>query len=368
MGFMTKVPFDPPKLPPQINYNKLVAEIARAHTSIAKLDALLSQLKNPHLLARTIVTREAVLSSQIEGTEATLSEVLEQEARGLVTENTSAEKDYREIINYRLALEQGLEILEDRPLSENMIKSLHSILLRSTRGHNRGPGEFRRKLVYIGKPGATIEEASYVPPLPDRIPELFSNLENYIHGPERDSLVQIGISHYQFEAIHPFEDGNGRIGRLIISLMLYKKKLLLYPFIYLSEFFEEHRKEYYDLLRGVSENKDWEGWLAFFLRGIDIQASKAQLTCQKVLDLHESLKSRMHELNSRYAHEFLDALFASPFFTSRSIKVGSGIKNEQTLFTMIGKFKNQGIIVDAAPARRRNKIYRFNALLTILEN
>jgi len=327
----------------------------------------LSQLRNPRLLSRTLVTREAVLSSQIEGTEATLSEVLEQEAKNVSNEVTPLEKDFREIINYRKALEHGIEILKDKPLTENVIKELHAILLRSARGHQRGPGEFRRKLVYIGKPGAPREEASYVPPLPDAIPELFSNLEHYIHSEERDTLVQIGVVHYQFEAIHPFEDGNGRIGRLLISLMLFQKNILSYPFIYLSEFFEEHRREYYDLLRNVSEQGDWENWLSFFLRGIDVQAHKAQEASQHILNLHEELKTKVLELNSRYAHEFLEALFINPFFSSRTMHQRAGIKNAQTLSTLISKFKGAGIITDAAPGKKRNKIYRFDALLKILE-
>ncbi len=262
---MAKHPFSPPKIPPKINYENLVSEIAQAHKSLARLDALISRLENPQLLSRTFATREAVLSSQIEGTEATLSEVLEQEARDSQKEGTPLEKDFREIINYRLALERGVSMLKEKPLTENFIKELHIILLRSTRGYNKAPGEFRRKLVYIGKPGAGIDKASYVPPLPDAIPELFTNLERYIHSDsERDILIQIGVAHYQFEAIHPFEDGNGRIGRLLISLMLYQKKLLRYPFIYLSEFFEANRRDYYDLLRSVSEQWGLGGLVEIF--------------------------------------------------------------------------------------------------------
>lgn len=365
---MTKPPFDLPKLPPpRIDYAKLVNEIAKANASVARLDALLSHLKNPRLLQRTLVTREAVLSSRIEGTEVTLQEVLEQEAKGITREESDLEKDYREVINYREALERGIQLLADRPLGENVIKELHAILLRSTRGHNRGPGEFRKKLVYIGKPGAGIEEASYVPPLPSAFPGLLSNFEQYLHSEEPEVLAQIGIAHYQFEAIHPFEDGNGRIGRLLISLMLFQKKLLSHPFIYLSEFFEEHRRDYYDLLRGVSERGDWESWLAFFLRGIDVQARKTRESAEKILALHESLRAKIGELNSRYAHEFLDALFVNPYFNSTKIKARSGIKNSQTLFTLIAKFKEAKIITDVNPLRRRNKIYQFDALVQMLE-
>ncbi len=179
-------------------------------------------------------------------------------------------------------------------------------------------------------------------------------------------LVQVGVVHYQFEAIHPFEDGNGRIGRLLISLMLYQKKLLTYPFIYLSEFFEEHRPDYYDLLRGVSESGKWEDWLSFFLRGLNLQAEKAQETCKNILDLHDTLGSKVVKLNSKYAHTFLDALFVNPMFTSRTIRQLTGIKNTVTLFALISKFKEVGIIVDSLPMRKRNKIYRFNALFEIL--
>jgi Fic family protein len=365
---MAKFPFSLPKLPPVLDYTKLVSDIAEAHAALGKLDALLSQLENPRLISRSLVTREAVLSSQIEGTEATLGEVLEQEAHGIENEETPKERDYREIINYRNALEYGVEALADHPLAENLIKELHKILLNSVRGKNRGPGEFRKKLVYIGKPGASIDEATYIPPLPQEISELFGNLEQYIHSStEPDILVQIGIIHYQFEAIHPFEDGNGRIGRLLISLMLYQKKLLSYPFIYLSEFFEEHRRDYYDLLRGISEQGDWESWLKFFLRGICIQAKKAQEISQKILHLHASLNTEVTALNSKYAHRFLDSLFVNPYFSSRTIRTITKIHNTQTLYILIDKFKRAGIIVDMTPHKQRNKIYRFEALFRLLE-
>ena len=364
---MPKNPFIPPKLPPQINYNNLVSDLGNARASIARLDEVLTHLKNPRLLARTFATKEAVLSSQIEGTEATMAEVFEQEAKGLAPENTSKGRDITEIINYRKALEKGIEILKDKPLTENVIKELHKILLYSARGHNKGPGEFRKKLVYIAKPGLTIENATYIPPLPDEIPDLFSNLEKYIHSSEeRDRLVQIAVAHYQFEAIHPFEDGNGRIGRLLISLMLYDKKFVSYPYIYLSEFFEEHRREYYDLLLGVSEGGDWESWVSFFLRGLNIQADRAQETAKKILDLHQKIKEDIPKFNSKYAHDFLDALFSSTIFTSRSLRLHSHIRNHLVLYSLISKFLKAGIIRDLTLQQKRNKIYRFDELAKIL--
>ncbi len=364
---MTKNPFDLPKLPPKINYELLVGDIAKAHASIARLDGLLSHVKNPRLLSRTFITKEAVLSSQIEGTQATLSEVFEHEAKGTEKEDTNKERDFREIINYRHALERGVELLKDRPLSENLIKELHSILLLSARGHSKGPGEFRKKQVYIGRQGLGIEHASYVPPSPIMISGLFGNLENYMHSEEeKDLLVRIAVSHYQFEAIHPFEDGNGRIGRLLISLMLYEKKLLFYPFIYLSEFFEEHRQDYYDLLKGVSEKNAWEDWISFFLRGLDQQATKAQVAAKKILDLHSAMEEKILDIGSIYAYDFLEALFIQPIFTSRTIKTFLHTKGSQTVFTLINKFQRAGIISDLTSDQRRNKVYCFDALNDIL--
>ena len=365
---MSKPPFDLPKLPSKIDYARLVANIAKAHASIARLDGLLSNVVNPRLLSRTFITKEAVMSSQIEGTQATLSEVFEHEAKGIKKENTNKERDFREILNYHRALERGVELLMDRLLSENFIKELHRILLHSTRGHNKAPGEFRRQKVYIGRQGLGIEHASYVPPLPAAIPELFSNLEKYIHSDdEQDVLVQIAVVHYQFEAIHPFMDGNGRIGRLLISLMLYDKKLLSYPYIYLSEFFEEHRQDYYDLLLGVSEKGAWEDWILFFLRGLNQQACKAQETAKKILDLHERVKIQLPELGSVHAYAFFEALFVQPLFSARTIRRLVSVKNAQTIYNLINKFKQAGIIVDLTGDQRRNKIYRFDALHDILK-
>lgn len=366
---MTKTPFTPPKLPPQVDYTRLVADIGKARTSLARLEGLLFNLKNPRLLSRTFITKEAVLSSQIEGTQATLSEVFEHDAKGGMKETTDKEQDFREIMNYRDALEYGENFLREKnPISENFIKELHKILLRSGRGDHKMPGQFRDHEVYIGKQGLGKEFASYIPPLPPVVPELFSNFERYVHSrDERDDLVQIAITHYQFEAIHPFADGNGRIGRLLISLMLYSKELLSHPFIYLSEFFEEHRQDYYDLLRNVSEKGEWEEWIIFFLRGIDQQALKAQSTAKKILDLHAELEEKMVNLGSMYSYDFLEALFRWPFFTTKSIRSHLHVKNSQTLYNLIDKFLKAEIISDLTEGQRRNKIYRFDALNDILK-
>ena len=280
---MTIQPFKLPHLPIKIDYDQLIEKITEAHRAIASLDSLLGALPNPALLGRTMQTKEAVESSKIEGTMATLEEVLQYEAVANKKDDTTKQKDINEVINYRQALDLGIKSLESLPISENLVKKLHATLLKSGRGANKAPGEFRKIQVYIGKAGADITEASYIPPAANEVIPLFSNLEKYLNSnEEKDKLVQIAVSHYQFEAIHPFLDGNGRVGRLIISLFLFEKKLLSHPFLYLSEFFEEHRQDYYELLRGVTEKQDWINWIKFFLNALTTQARKAENTGKEI--------------------------------------------------------------------------------------
>jgi len=364
---MSKKPFIPQKLPVKIDYNPLIGHITKAHRSIASLDALLSALPNPKLLGRTLQTKEAVLSSQIEGTQATLDEVFAYEAKKDSAGIGRKEHDINEIINYRKALELGIKDLKTLPLSENLIKKIHATLLKSGRGANKAPGEFRKIQVFIGMPGADISEASFIPPSANEIIPLFSNLEKYLNSnEEKDKLVQIAIAHYQFEAVHPFLDGNGRIGRLIISLFLYEKKLLSHPFLYLSEFFEENRQTYYELLRGVSEKEDWESWIKFFLNALSIQSQKAENTCRAIIKLHRELNEEIIKINSQYAANLLEAIFIRPIFTTASLHKFTKIKNTQTFFSLVGKFVDAGILKEINPKQRRNKVYKFEKLTKLL--
>lgn len=364
---MSKKPFNLPKLPAEIDYDQLIGKIIEAHRAIASLDSLLGTLPNPALLGRTLQTKEAVESSKIEGTQATLEEVLQYEALAEKKEDSEKQKDIHEVINYRAALDLGIKSLETHPISENLVKKLHATVLKSGRGANKAPGEFRKIQVYIGKPGAGVEEASYIPPAANEILPLFSNLEKYLNSDqEKDKLVQIAIGHYQFEAIHPFLDGNGRVGRLIISLFLYEKKLLSHPFLYLSEFFEEYRQNYYELLQRVSEKQDWTSWIQFFLNALTTQAKKAEETCKEILRLHVEYKEKISEFNSMYAINLLDAIFVRPIFTSASLRKHAKIKNTQTFFNIVAKFVEAGILKEATPEKRRNKMYVFTALIKVL--
>lgn len=364
---MDKKPFNLPLLPPKIDYEPLIDHIIKAHRAIAGLDSLLGALPNPNLLGRTMQTKEAVESSKIEGTQATINEVLAYEAEPGKKEDAKKKQDINEVINYRRALDLGVKNLKTLPLSENLIKKLHATLLASGRGANKAPGEFRKIQVYIGKPGADISEASYIPPAASAIIPLFSNLEKYLNSDaEKDKLVQIAMAHYQFEAIHPFLDGNGRVGRLIISLFLYEKKLLSHPFLYLSEFFEEHRRDYYELLRGVSEKQDWASWIEFFLNALVIQAQKAEATGKEILKLHSDFKEKIMAVNSVYSNNLLDAIFVRPIFTTASLRAHVKIKNTQTFFSLVAKFAAAGILEEVNPEKKRNKVYAFTELIKLL--
>ncbi len=368
-----KTPFDLPKLPPLIDYKELVEHISSAHAALARLDEMLKHVSNPALIERTFLTREAVLSSQIEGTQATLEEVMKKEAEDgkKISETTEKARDIQEIINYRDALREGVEIINQGEfLAENNVKKLHRILLESVRGKTRAPGEFRREQVYIAPPGTPMSEAGYIPPVPQEVPELYGNFDKYLNTAtsERDVLVQIAISHYQFEAIHPFKDGNGRMGRLLIPLFLYQRKIIARPLMYISQYFEEHRRDYYDLLADVSYKDAWIPWLRFFLNGLKEQALDACQLAGKIITLRDEYQKHLAEFNSTYAFNLLDAIFARPIFTVVKIQERSGIKVYQTLLNLVEKFVDAGILQDSTPDKKRNKIYEFKPLLKLLEN
>ena len=368
-----KVPFDLPLLPPSIDYAALVSDIANAHAGLARLDETLAHLRNPQIIERTFLTREAVLSSQIEGTQATLEEVLKEEAVAgeNVAETTKKSQDIREVINYRRATHQGIRFIDaGEPLAENNVKSLHATLLQSVRGKTKDPGHFRRAQVYIAPPGTPIAEARYIPPAPPRIPELYGNFDRYFNtdGAERDALVQLAVAHYQFEAIHPFNDGNGRIGRLLIPLFLYRRKILSRPYMYVSKYFEEHRRDYYDLLADVSYKDEWIPWIRFFLNGLAEQANDACALVREILELQRKFHAVLSDFHSPYASNLLDALFAYPICSTTRMRVVGEIKSTQTLLNLIKKFQKAGILEDVSPERKRNKTYAFVPLLEILDH
>jgi len=364
---MIKKPFIPPKLPPKIDYVSLIKEIGQAREALGELKGLLINVSNFDLLVSPLLTKEAVLSSQIEGTQATLEDVLKYEAEDKFSQDDRKERDIREILNYRRAIHLAIKELKKKPIGENFIKKLHFVLLDSVRGSNKDRGNLRRMQVYIAQPGMPMEEAIYIPPPIPELPRLLSNWEKYINSyQEKDVLVQIGVAHYQFEAIHPFTDGNGRIGRLLIPIFLYQREILPYPVLYISEYFEKHRREYYDLLNQVSQKGEWESWLKFFLDAIRIQSQRTAAIIYQTKFLYETLKRDISAVNSIYAINLLDAIFTKPIITFASIKNKIKPKSYQTIYNLLEKFVKMKIL-KPLPGRKRNKIYIFPELLKILE-
>jgi len=356
--------FIPKNLPIQnLKWESFVHLIGKANAEIARFDGLLQTIPNPSVLLSPLTTNEAVLSSRIEGTQATLREVLEFEANP--QKETKKYEDIQEVINYRKALKAAIDEMEKISLSTRVIKKAHEILLQGVRGENKDRGSFRREQVFIGKPGATIERATYVPPSAEKIPDLMSNLEKYIHSEEKDFLVQLAIIHAQFEMIHPFMDGNGRVGRMIMPLFLYFKKAIYYPSFYLSEYLESHRDEYYKALLDISENNNWESWINFFLLAVVEQSKKNIIKAKKIISLYEQKKQRITALTkSQFSIKILDALFMTPIFLSQDFIQLSKIP-KASAFRYIGILEKNGVI--SSNKKRKNKLYFFNKLLDIVK-
>lgn len=353
-------------LPPKVNFGKIVKEISEANRILGNLNGLLTNIPNQSLLISPLLTKEAVASSKIEGTQATIEEVFKYEAEGKNSEKDSKEQDIREIINYRTAIHVAIELLKKRSIGENFVKKLHSVLLNSVRGTNEDKGNFRKIPVFIGKPGATIENAIYIPPAASELGKLTSNWKKYINSEsEPDILVQTAIAHYQFEAIHPFLDGNGRIGRLLIPIILYEKGILSYPLLYVSEYFEKNRDDYYEYLRLVDKEKDWESWIGYFLKSIKEQAQDTQNKVLNMLDLYKTVKDRLSDFNSQYAINLLDIVFENPVTSFRNIKTKINTNSYQTIYNLLEKFQEEKILIEIT-GRKRNKIYVFDELMKVI--
>jgi len=305
--------FVPDPLPPKLEFsNDLVGTLSQADIALGKLAGAAKRLPNPHLLIRPYLRKEAVLSSKIEGTQASMSDLFEAEI-GAVQKTD----DIKEVNQYVRAMEYGLKRIKEFPLSLRFVRELHRILMEGVRGSHATPGEFRTSQNWIGKPGCTLEEATFVPPPVVEMQKALNEWEIYLHQNQKfPALVDSAIVHYQFEAIHPFLDGNGRIGRLLITLLLVHGEVLSLPLLYLSAFFERHRSEYYEHLIRVSTNGRWNDWLAFFLRGVREQATEALANADKILALKDEYDEliKQHHLSTTVSRT-LDLLFQNPYIT-----------------------------------------------------
>ncbi len=309
-----------------------------------------------------------MLSSRIEGTQASVKEVLEFEADPREPIEASKHSDIQEIINYRVAMMKAVESLKDRPLCLNLVKGLHIALLDSVRGRNKAPGNFRRIQNFIGPPGCDVENATFVPPSADRVGPAMDNWEKYLHFDEKDQLVQLAVAKAQFELIHPFLDGNGRIGRMLVPLFLFEKKMLSSPMFYVSAYFEEHRDVYYDRLQAISRTEDWNGWIHFFLTAVVEQAGVNTEKTKSILALYESMKREVPKaIRSQYAIQAIDALFDHPIFHSTDFIVRSGIPKDSAI-RILNALKKSEHVRDLRPGRgRRAAIMIFPKLMNITE-
>jgi cell filamentation protein, protein adenylyltransferase len=362
-------PFVAERLPlTGIDWPSLVPLIGQANRALALYDGILYGVPNPEVLLSPLTTQEAVLSSRMEGTQATLGDVLKFEAGAEVAEE-SKRQDIQEIINYRRALQTAEEELKKRPFNLNLLLDLHSILLDSVRGRNKARGQFRTEQNWIGPPGSTIEEARFVPPAPLFLKNHLDNWEKYYHGEERDPLVQLAIVHAQFEIIHPFLDGNGRLGRILVPLFLHEKQLLSRPMFYISSYLEANRDEYVDRLRDLGRPKSWDRWIDFFLRAVTEQAKANAATARSIIELYERLKTKLIELtHSRYAVPLLDHLFDQPIFQSSQLTRHRQMPSLPTVMQMLRRLRKAGILKTVRKGRgRRAEIFAFVELLNLCE-
>ena len=343
-------------------HDELTLNLSSADRAIGRLAGEGRRLPNPHLLIRPFVRKEAVLSSRIEGTQATLGELLAAEAGGAVERSPD---DLREVGNYVGALEYGLERMETLPVSLRLVREVHERLMRGVRGDLATPGEFRRSQNWIGPPGCTLNEATYVPPPPSELMACLGAWERFLYDERLPPLVHAALVHSQFEAIHPFLDGNGRVGRLIITLLLVKQDIIPSPLLYLSAYFEATREEYYARLLGMTERGEWEEWLVYFLRGVALQSEDAAARIQRIDDLLFQWKREVSGSRSQFAEKALDLYAENPFWTVR----GAASRLDVAFTTAqraIDRLEKLGAVTQVGEARR-NRVYCAEAILDVLE-
>ena len=363
----------PPHIPPKLPLDtfsfldaSMVSLLAKANNAIGQYTGFLMSTPNPWLLMSPITTQEAVLSSKLEGTHATLEDVLNHEAGN---KTTIKEDELNEILNYRHALFYALENISPvaklnapdskLPLTHKTIKKMHEILLSNVRGSTKNPGEFKKSQNYIG----SYSQISFTPLPPALTEDYMSNLEKYINFEDINPLLQAAIIHAQFEMIHPFEDGNGRIGRLLIPLFFYYIGLIPIPTFYMSSFFENDRELYIQKLAGISNKNDWHSWLAYFLNGVVSQSERNKTKAINILALYESFKSL--DLKSYYFIKMLDFIFQHPIFTAKQIIEHEDIKaNKQTVYNTLKKMATSDILT--VSGENRNKTYICHKLLSIV--
>lgn len=361
--------FVPAKLPPEppIQFDlEMQNLLSLADRKLGRLDGITQILPNPELFVAMYVRKEAVLSAQIEGTQASFVDVLNAEYNQV---DEQRQDEIGEVVNYVCAMNWGLEELERFPLSLRLIRRIHEKLLQNTRGSHRNPGEFRTSQNWIGPQGSTLATATFIPPTVPDMEVALGDLETYMYADDGiPVLVKIALIHAQFETVHPFLDGNGRMGRLLITFWLCQQKVLSQPLLYLSYFFKKNRTEYYDRLMDVRKKGDWESWIKFFLRGVAEVADEATESAKAIIALKEHCSTMLYEKdggNSNY-QRLLVSLFEKPYVKRHDVEEILGVSNP-TAGNIIDTFCELKILLDTTPEKIRNKLYVFADYLAILD-
>jgi Fic family protein len=355
----------PPDPPIQLN-NEMILLLSEAATALGRLDGMSATLPNVDLFVAMYVNKEAVLSSQIEGTQASLVDVLAFEADAAFPDNP---QDIEEVINYINALNYGLEQLDNIPLSLRLIREIHHLLMQGVRGADRHPGEFRTLQNWIGNPGDTKETAKFVPPSPADMDRALDDLEKFLHKEvSLPLLIKVGLVHAQFETIHPFLDGNGRVGRLLITFILCSEGVLRKPLLYLSHFFKMHRLEYYRRLQKIRDEGDWESWLKFFLQGVNEVAQQATTTANNIVQLrerHREIIATNFPRSAGPAYQLLEYLYKRPIITVNGATTVTGL-SYQNANRLVLKFQEIGLLrqMDTYQRNRRFVYSDYLAMFT----
>lgn len=357
-GYRAFIPKPLPPNPPINLQGKMQILLSQADHALGRLDGSIQTLPHPDLFVAMYVRKEAVLSSQIEGTQSSLHDVLAAEARIFSPDRP---RDVDEVINYVRAMNHGLKCLEDgRPISICLLREIHKELLTGTRGQDRTPGELRLLQNWIGPPGP-LSDAIFVPPPPHEVPNALNELECFLQeDTSLPLLIRVGLVHAQFETIHPFRDGNGRLGRLLITLMLCDQKALIRPVLYLSYFFKLYRQEYYDHLQYVRDQGDWESWLTFFLTGVFLVSQQATHTAQRILTMRENHRQIITDQLGRTAangHRVLEHLYQKPFISVAEVQ-GLLESTYPVANNIVTKLIEHGILQEIT-GRKRNRRFEY---------
>jgi len=351
-----------------LEWSNLIPLLGPTAAAIARYDGILGAIPNPFLLLTPLTIQEAVLSSRIEGTQATVLEVLESGGAGMVPDSAGRQLDIQEVWNYIKAMQKAEELLEQYPLSQRVIREAHSVLLQGVRGHGKSPGQYRRIPNWIGPPNCKMNEARFVPIEAQKLDDAMSEWEKYIHREHPDRLVQLAILHAEFESLHPFLDGNGRLGRMLIPLFLWQQNFIQGPIFNISSYFEADRDAYYDGLLSVSKDGNWAGWIKYFLEALGKQAEYNYHKARSIFELYEQTGEAVAQnVRSQYAVLALGWIFKNPVFKTSSFKNSQGIPRASA-HRVLSAFEDLGILAKHAQTRGNvSAVYAFPKLIEIIQ-